>query len=260
MKYCYLILVIVVIYLMYNYCNYIEPFVSTDYDTSKDRLIGGKYGSPDDDSMFSFSLGSNCPDNIGDSPVNDFKGNLTNCDYRKTDCFLVANKENKIDWPYGDKNDSKRKECQKCVRGSDKISGITSILANAYDVGFDKPENSDTSSYNRFTEFSGYICDSMVGCGDVENMYAFNQTNWGADCGKNSFDTTNTDTIINSMRCGIVDNFLVRTVGSYLGGVTCNLEIQGLKLVKGAKDMVMDVEDTLNPSKWIDKITDKLPF
>lgn len=248
MKYCSLLLIILIIYLTYDYCNINEPFVSTEYDTTRDRLI--TVDNENTDSMFSFSLGSSCPDNVGNTAVANFDGNLENCDYKKTDCQVVADTYDFMDWNYGSDSDSKRKECQKCVRGSEKMSGTVSILSNAYEIGEAAPKGKD--QYSLYTDFSGYICDAMVGCGDSDTMYAFNNTDWSTDCG-GGFDTSDNMSIINSLRCTMIDNFLIRTIASYLGGMTCSLEIQGIQAinaVKGAFDATINDMECAMPGNF----------
>jgi hypothetical protein len=240
MKYCSLLLIILIIYLTYDYCTNInEPFVSTQYDESGDRLLGDGTGYDDsEESMFAFStfsMGAVCPENSGITTLTNFNGNQTNCDYQPIKCQTLADGESLYDWNYGNTDDSKRKECQKCVRGSDNTPTIDSILSNAYIIG-NKPTETAPNTYSNFTDYSGYICDSMVACGGADTMYAFNQTDWTTDCGSGTFDATDTDSTLNSLRCVLVSNFFIKWIGSYLGGLTCNLEIQAIKMANKVED------------------------
>ena len=228
---------------MYNYCNTIESFTSVDYDTDGDRLITSD--SDDSEPMFEFTMGSSCPDE-GQPELTNFNAdsNRTNCSYRNTRCQDIAESEEAVEWAFNGNGSisavNKRKECMKCVRGSQKVSGIASILSNAYSTEGSKPDDDDVEDYSNYTDFSGYICDAMVGCGNQDAVYAFNNTDWSTDCG-GEFDT-NKENVLNSLRCTLVDNTLTKFILSYMGGLTCTLEIEAIQALSAVEQAFNDME------------------
>jgi len=229
------ILIIIIIYISYDYCSSpsIEGFQSK-YDKSQDK-------KPVEEKCSGAQVGiSKSLTEISES-----------CRYKSVSCskFLETAKEEQK-WNFGtplpksdcggDKACIYKKNCMKCVQGSEQDSTLRRYLS-----GIGLKVNADKSSF-----YGYYLCDAMAaGCSDPF-WYAYNKADWsGHDCKGVSMTSTHTNST--KMMCNMLTNPVLQFFMGFMGGITCTLKIAELEaeqLLHSALDKLGDIPGDMKDS------------
>jgi len=217
-KYCSFLIIILIVYITYEYCSSLtEGAIFGGYDSKadehKDRIICKKGQA--------FDL--NEPNSSPREP----------CVYEGKSCIdLVGSldKQVKGDWNavYTDYVNDKSKaggnlkyNCSRCVQGSKQDGTVTRFLSN-----LSTKEGDPNPAVSKFAQD---VCDAMAADCDNPTFYANNRQNWEhGDCSKAGIDSDNT--LANKFVCKLLTNSFLQFFLGLLGGVTCTLKIKGKEL------------------------------
>jgi hypothetical protein len=227
-KYCSLLIIVLIIYLTYDYCSNIVEGNDTvagggTYDESKDNYSGVEciYAGKRISGITKIS------DGVKDKKDYD----VTNpCDYKDVSCVNTipdvkewGNMFTSIpDDSSEDKSNRLKKQCQLCVIGS-KVDGSTvNALANVSTKSYDIP-------VKPISNFAYDMCDAMVADCDKSIFYANNkQDGWGIDCSHvDDADSTWVNNKLNKLLCKTLTSSVLQFFLGFMGGIECTMLIKG---------------------------------
>ena len=238
-KYCSFVIIIIIIYLTYDYCS--------------NPLVEGQRGKidPDDDNV---TVEEKCTDDAGSvlPPISSIKNGTASkpCQFKDASCKLLMDE---VDADLWDGNWNKapdmsalpniKNQCRLCVQGSKVDGKIREVLAN---VG----------GKDHISNFALSLCDTMAIKCDSGVGYANNQQDgWkGVDCKDAYEDSTDMKkwgkgNNMNMMVCRVLSNSIIQFFLGFMGGVECTLSIKahGLKqaIEKGVRQAAHDASGGL---------------
>jgi len=216
-----LIIIIIIVYISYDYCS--QPIIEGQAGPNK-----GDY-SKDEDNVAT-EVVCNKPAKI----VIDDAANLDKCQFKGVSCIdAMANGDARDKWVYGDKgNDNPYKtNCMKCVQGSDQDSTARRYLAG---IGYEK----DTREHNSY--FARQLCDAMAAECDSSIWYANAHSDWASqDCKNLPANVSKSTTAM----CLVLGSSVLQFFMSFLGGVTCLLDIKAKELYSMTIKPITDALD-----------------
>lgn len=241
-KYCSLLIILLIIYLTYDYCsNIVEGQDGQDDQDDQDNKK--KFGSGGYDETSDDYVPETCPYNGtiigGIKKISDGvdKGVTNPCDYKTVSCSNTIPKAS--DWgnmftsePNGnDTANNLKRQCQLCVIGSKADGTITNTLANVSRI----PDSKSVPN----SHFAYDLCDAMVAGCDKSIFYANNrQDGWNKDCGPVD-STTWANNKLNIGICKVLKSSILQFLLGFMGGIECTMKIKSYEL-KGYMDAKMD--------------------
>jgi len=235
-KICSLFIIIIIVYLSYDYCSNSLIEGQTTYDTKQDDVIvAEKCESAAGKSLPKFSR-----------DMTDIKTNTTStkpCQFESTSCISTMERVKSDDWGvnWHHSGTPLKRRCNLCVQGSKIDGNARHVLAN---VGVSKERPNDRSN------FADDLCDAMVaGCGGSSLIYANNQQNgWRTDC-MHIDETDWDDNKINKAMCTFLQNSTIQFFLGFMGGIECTLKIKAYQLRGNIQEAMDCTACKLNPTK-----------
>jgi hypothetical protein len=219
-KICSFLIIIITIYLTYDYCSRITEGQTTAEDIARRK----KEREEADKSIPTTKC--NAPKL---TTIDDQSTNTEPCAYENVSCRALMDKITTDDW--GDsfhkntniKETSYKTQCNLCVQGS-KVDGNTRfVLAN---VG--APVGKTNKAH--VSNFADDLCDAMAANCESQIFYANNrQDGWEKDC--QGVDKTSwADNKLNKVVCVLLTNSILQFFLGFMGGLECTLKIKAYEI------------------------------
>jgi len=237
-KYCSLLIILLIIYLTYDYCSNIVEGKDNIVEGKDNIPGGGNYNtSKDDYKPYQCPYGDQVKGGIT-SIKDGVTGEVTNpCDYKSVSCINTIPKESEWGNNYTNNpppvkkpddfkklkpNQKLKKQCQLCVIGS-KVDGTTRhVLANVAN----DPATTNVPPSN----FAYDLCDAMVAdCGKAEFYANSRQDGWSNDCAT-ADKTSWTNNKINKLLCKTLKSSFIQFFLGFMGGIECTMKIKAYEL------------------------------
>ena len=161
-------------------------------------------------------------------------------EFSDKNCQIVKGDKDK--WIFGSKGDNLdvKRKCMRCIQGSKLGGNMPRYLAN---IGYES--NPDKHSY-----FALRFCDAMAAECSSQAWYANNEADWSnQDC--RTISITDTDkSMTTRLLCSMLTNSVLQFFMSFMGGVSCTLKIKALELIQYVKHIPEKLEelvDKVNP-------------
>jgi len=234
-KLCSLLIILLIIYLTYDYCsNTVEG-----NDAVADEIAARNKQTETDDAAKIIHCSKSPVTSITDG-VN--ANASESCQYKNVSCInnMQSIGDDKWKSSYTDYDGvvNYKTQCQLCVKGS-KLDGTTrSALSNVI-IGE--------------SHFAYDLCDAMAAGCDSGIFYANNkQGNWSHDCKlMESTPWTSSDeeesNALNKALCSVLQNDIIQFFLGFMGGIECTLLIKEKELKGWMGDKIDDIKDKLTP-------------
>lgn len=225
-----LLVILFIIYISYEYCS----------DTIIEGVSAGSDNQDENDAAYA------PPEKCLDQPVtsgsiNELTTKINSpCAFKDKICSnLMSNTGDEWNSYYtdyhnrtGDGVDPKgwimKKNCENCIRGSNKIGTTLNVLANV---------SNTLDGAMPTSKFSLDYCDALAADCEDPLLYSNNRQNWGqydclhVDASSSSYSNTN------KAVCVILKSSAIQFILSFMGGITCTLKIKAKELTTTLKQI-----------------------